>query len=115
MASTDDTALFTPPLALLSLPLCSASSGPLAQKCWGGPYLSTGSSLADPSIRDGWGRPFYYAYLPKGHFTAPNGIIVLWSVGQDGTNQTTDPLTFARGAPSVPDADDIIQVVGSAW
>lgn len=108
-----DTALFTAPGTLGTLPACNESGGPIGTRCWGGPYLSIGATLGDASGSDKWGRKFRYAYLPKGHSAAPNGIIVIWSTGPNGVNETSDPEDFARGQPTSSGADDIIQVVGA--
>jgi prepilin-type N-terminal cleavage/methylation domain-containing protein len=113
--SATDTALFIRPLSMASLPICVKSGGPLATPCWGGPYLSKGSSLNEDWLLDPWGRKLRYAYLPKGHSAAPNGIIVVWSTGPDGLDDTTDASLYARGLAANSKSDDIIQVVGSAW
>ena len=113
--SDADSALFIRPMSLTALPICVTSGGPMSTPCWGGPYLSKGTSLNEDWLHDPWGQPIRYAYLPKGHPAAPNGIIVLWSIGADGKNGTTDPALYARGLPTEPQSDDIIQVVGSAW
>lgn len=121
-----DTALFLPSGGLLQ---CSSSTGDLP--CWGGPYLSWGANVNHMGGQvDPWGNPRYFAlFVPTdqgtgGASAAPNGAVVIWSAGADGldatgcTNMTASCTrninNIVQGLPSVPGADDIIFVVGTA-
>jgi type II secretory pathway pseudopilin PulG len=111
--AASDTAMHAlPSAATPALSLCLATNGPLATPCWGGPYLNLGTSLGDPQVFDVWGNALQYVYVPPGA-SAPNGVIVVWSSGPDGVNQSTDVATLSRGQPAAG-SDDIVQVVGSA-
>jgi len=107
--ATSDTSMHTVPSGLS---VCAQTTGPLTTPCWGGPYINYGTSLGDVQTFDSWGHPYHYVYLPPGSY-APNGMIAVWSMGPDGVDATTDLSLVAKGQ-TAPDADDIIQIVGSA-
>jgi prepilin-type N-terminal cleavage/methylation domain-containing protein len=144
--TSNDTAMFlsVPPDTSLA---DSASPLPPLKKCaevhpgntcYNGPYLSTGSSMADPMMRDPWGSPFRYVYNRPcdgvGACSAPEfpqGFVAIWSAGPDRLDATgcvdstqggataapgctLDRLRIAQGQPSVPGADDIVRFVGQA-
>jgi hypothetical protein len=118
-----DTALFSAPS---NLPACSETSrGP----CWEGPFLPMGTTLGLNPWLDPWGQPFRFAMVAAntGLSSAPQGAIVLWSVGADGLDQTgcTTPVTgttctvdqslLSTGAPSAAGSDDIAVVITPAF
>jgi len=107
----------------IGLPQCSPVT--LGRVCWGGPYLSSGMSMADPSLRDPWGNVRMFAIIPPVPLAGsvpgvPNGAVVVWSTGPDGLDQTgctTGGCTWnkqatAMGQPSTSPSDDVVVVVG---
>jgi Tfp pilus assembly protein PilE len=110
--STSDVSMYANP-NIAQLPSCNASSGPLQVQCWGGPYVSVGSTMADRGMLDGWGQPFWYAYVAP-QASAPNGLIVIWSAGPDAVSQSSALATITHPSPIWLN-DDIVQVVGSAF
>jgi prepilin-type N-terminal cleavage/methylation domain-containing protein len=104
--------------------------------CWNGPYMSQGSSMG--SLVDPWGNQYMYSYIRPndgwggGIAQAPNGVVVVWSNGPDGIDQTGcttgacgwNSINFAQGLPSLPTcdsggtpgscSDDIIQWVATS-
>lgn len=116
-----DTALFSAPAGL---PACSASSrGP----CWHGPFLDAGSSLGLDPWLDPWGHPIRYALIAVGSsVAAPQGAVVLWSLGPDGVDElgcTTpalnpacviDPEKLAQGLTGAT-SDDVAVVIAPAY
>jgi hypothetical protein len=91
-----DTALFVDPSPPNSaaFPRCTMSDGGgSGNPCWNGPYLPVppGTSLGATPWLDAWHHAIMYMYLeplggPRGggHSQAPNGLIVIWSLGPDG-------------------------------
>jgi hypothetical protein len=111
-------------------------SGP-AGLCWNGPYVTSFEAM--DAVLDPWGSPLYYTYVRPfdgyggGVATAPDGFVLVWSVGADGIDQTgcsfgtcgVDYFQLAQGNSSLPFcgtpgsdpnncSDDIVQYVGTA-
>lgn len=110
----------------IGLPQCSPLN--LDNACWGGPYVSAGSSMADVNMRDPWGNTRMFAIIPPVPLGgsvpgAPNGAVIIWSTGPDGLDQTgctTGGCTWnkeatARGQSSTGPSDDIVVVVGASY
>jgi prepilin-type N-terminal cleavage/methylation domain-containing protein len=144
--NTGDTAMMapTPPPALtppggtpIQLPSCAAV--PPGASCWNAPYMTQGGGSLGNTL-DPWGNPFYYTYVRPpdgwggGVSTAPNGFILIWSIGPDGVDETgctngpceVNYSLLAQGKSSLPFcgdpganappncSDDIVQYVAAA-
>lgn len=130
--TTADTVLASPGIPVVSgsparLLRCAVSTA--GSPCWNGPYLTGGLGRTP----DPWGNPFMYTYASSaaGLAGAPNGIVVIWSTGPDGIDQTGctsgacsfAPAQIAQGLSSVAPcvqgqhggcSDDIVYLVGPA-
>ncbi len=122
-----DTALFKKPEALAN---CGNSA---SHPCWKGPYFNpAGPSLASPDLLDAWGNARMFAFirppdtLGGGVSSAPDGRVIVWSMGPDGIDQTgcfntpvaqncgRDMDRLVEGMPSLDGSDDLVVVIGSA-
>lgn len=121
----DATAFSNRDVALLKRGRMPACDTPPTGKCWKGPYLIGGDSLADEPWVDAWGRYRYFAIIPPEGLPGsvagePDGAVVIWSRGPDGADQTgcadggctRDLSLLAQGKPSGKFSDDIVVVVG---
>ena len=118
-------------------PMCMCNQVQTGYPCWQSPYLSNGGSLG--TYLDPWGNALMYTLVRPsdgwggGTSFAPNGMVLVWSTGPDGIDQTgctngapcgVNWSKLAQGQSSLAActagtsgsgcSDDIVQYVGSA-
>lgn len=123
------------PIPTSGPPLVRCAAAPPGWPCWNGPYMSQGDmgSLVDP-----WGNQYMFMFIRPndgyggGISQAPNGVVMVWSNGPDGIDQTActtggcgfDSIQIAQGLSSMTScnsggtpgscSDDVIQYIASS-
>lgn len=117
--------------------MCLCSQVQAGYPCWTAPYLSNGGSLG--GYLDPWGNALMYTLVRPsdgwggGTSFAPSGMVMVWSTGPDGIDQTgcssgagcgVNWQKLAMGQSSLPAcpgmtsgpscSDDIVQLVAAA-